>query len=53
MSRYDFPVLSLNTLLKIINTTKSGFRIMKSATILKNSSKNVIYWRKIFKGRAC
>ena len=42
MSRYDFPVLSLNTLFKIINTTKSGFRIIKSATILKNNSKNVI-----------
>ena len=29
MSRYDFPVLSLKTLFKIINTTKSGFRIIK------------------------
>ena len=35
MSRYDFPVLSLNTLFKIINTTKSGFRIIKSATIFE------------------
>ena len=42
MSRYDFPVLSLNTSFKIINTTKSGFRIIKSTTILKNNSKNVI-----------
>ena len=42
MSRYDFPVLSLNTLFKIINTTKSAFRIIKSETILKDNSKNVI-----------
>ena len=42
------PVLSLNTLfIKIINTAKSGFRIVKSATILKNNLENVIYWRKV------
>ena len=37
----------IKTLFNIINTTKCGFRIVKSSTILKNNSKNVIYWRKI------
>ena len=41
------PRFITKTLFKIINTTKSGFQIVKSATILKNNSKNVIYWRKI------
>ena len=35
----------INTLFKTIN--KSGFRIINSATVLKNNSKNVIYCRKI------
>ena len=47
MNRYDCPVLSLKTLFKIINTTKTGLRIVKSAIIFKNNSKNLIYWRKI------
>ena len=45
MSRYDCSVLSLKH--NIINKTKNGFQIVKSATILKNNFKNVIYWLKI------
>ena len=52
MSRYDFPVLSLRTLFKIINSNKIGFRITKSATILKKNPKMQFIGEKNTLGRA-